>query len=238
MQIQIEEAHYCAGLLRLGLPTIYNFLPEPRGGAQRITITLPSAVAANQTAAATVEYRLPVEENSGLAAISPIAFQFLPSTLWYPSPNTSFAVRGADYAPFRLTINGAAAISSGTEKSVSGNSIFEQSLNALPFLVAGSWDQVDGGANAKGITAYLPKGVAADQRKQAEGLISLTNDARSFFGSVFGASPDVPLRLVSVTRGGGFDSAGTILLAEGSFGRKKADSVTALAIGEAVARPW
>jgi len=97
-----------------GSSASYKSLPEPRGGAQRITITLPSAVAANQTAAATVEYRLPVEENSGLAAISPIAFQFLPSTLWYPSPNTSFAVRGADYAPFRLTINGAAAISSCT----------------------------------------------------------------------------------------------------------------------------
>src|SRR5207302_7662377 len=108
----------------------YKSLPESRGGAQRITINLPSAVAANQSAAATIEYRLPVEENSGLAAISPIAFQFLPLSLWCPSPNTSFAVRGADYAPFRLTINGAAAISSGTEKSASGNSVFEQSLYA------------------------------------------------------------------------------------------------------------
>src|SRR5207253_7943585 len=141
----------------------------PRGGAQRITITFPCAVAANQTAAATIEYHLPIEENSGLAAISPIAFQFLPLTLWYPSPNTSFAVRGADYAPFRLTINGAAAISSGTEKSVSGNSVFEQSLYALPFFVAGSWNSVDGGANAKGITAYLPKGAGGEERKQAEG---------------------------------------------------------------------
>src|SRR2546429_3942062 len=140
-------------------PASYKSLAEPRGGAQRITITLPSAVAANQTAAATVEYRLPVEENSGLAAISPIAFQFLASTLWYPSPNTSFAVRGADYAPFRLTIDGAAAISSATAKSASGNNVFEQSLYALAFFVTGSWDQVEGGANAKGITAYLPKGV-------------------------------------------------------------------------------
>jgi len=221
-----------------GSSASFKSLPEPRGGAQRITITLPSAVPANQTAAATIEYRLPVEENSGLAAISPIAFQFLPLTLWYPSPNTSFAVRGADYAPFRLTINGATAISSGTEKSASGNTVFEQSLYALPFFVTGSWDQVEGGANAKGITAYLPKGVGADAHKQAEALISLTNDARSFFGNLFGGTPDVPLRLVSVTRGGGFDSAGTILLGEGSFGRKKIDSVTALAIGEAIARVW
>src|SRR5207253_7745037 len=105
-------------------------------------------------------------------------------------------------------------------------------------FVAGSWDPVEGGANAKGITAYLPKGVGADQRKQAEGLISLTNDARSFFGNLLGSTPDVPLRLVSVARGGGFDSAGTILLGEGSFGRKQVDSVTALAISEAVARLW
>ena len=221
-----------------GSAASYKSLPEPRGGAQRITITLPSAVAPNQTAAATIEYRLPVEENSGLAAISPIVFQVLPLTLWYPSPNTSFAVRGADYAPFRLTINGATAISSGTEKSGGGNSVFEQSLHGLPFFVTGSWDQVQGGANAKGITAYLPKGLGADERKQAEGLISLTNDARSFFGNLFGSTPDVPLRLVSVARGGGFDSAGAILLGEGSFGREKVDSVTALAIGEAVARIW
>src|SRR2546425_594975 len=220
-----------------GSSASYKSLPESRGGAQRITIILPSAVAANQSAAATIEYRLPVEENSGLAAISPISFQFLPLTLWYPSPNTSFAVRGADYAPFRLTIDGASAISSGTEKSAGGNSVFEQSLHALPFFVAGSWDQVDS-ANAKGITAYLSKGVGADAHKQAEALISLTNDARSFFGNLFGVTPDVPLRLVSVARGGGFDSAGTILLGEGSFGRKKVDSVTALAIGEAVARLW
>src|SRR5437588_12256009 len=169
-----------------GSSASYKSLPEPRGGAQRITITLPSAVTANQAVAATVEYRLPVEENTGLAAISPIAFQFLPLTLWYPSSNTSFAVRGADYAPFRLTINGATAISSGSEKSAGGNSVFEQSLYALPFFVAGSWDPVEGGANAKGITAYLPKGAGAGQRKQAEGLISLTNDARLFFGNLFG----------------------------------------------------
>src|SRR6266508_3339981 len=207
-----------------GSPVSYKSLPAARGGAQRITITLPRAVSASEAAAATIEYRLPIEENSGLAAISPIAFQFLPLSLWCPSPNTSFAVRGADYAPFRLTINGATAISSGTDKSAGGNSVFEQSLSALPFFVTGSWDQVDGGANAKGITAYLPKGAGAEERKQAEGLISLTNDARSFFGNLFGSAPDLPLRLVSVTRGGGFDSAGTILLGEGSFGRKEIDS--------------
>jgi hypothetical protein len=216
----------------------YRLTPESRGGAQRFTITLPAPIGANESVSATVEYSLPVAENSGLAAISPIGSQFLPLSLWYPSANTPFAVRGADYAPFRLTVTGANAISSGTEKGASGNSVFEQSLNAQPFFVAGTWDRVDGSANAKGISAFLPKGGGADERKQAEALIALTNDARTFFAGLFGPAPGVPLRLVAVTRGAGFDDAGTVLLGEGAFRRKKIDALTAFGISEAVARLW
>ena len=216
----------------------FRATPETRGGAQRFTITLPSAIAPNENVSATVEYNLPVTENSGLAALSPVGSQFLPSSLWYPSPNTQFAVRGPDYAPFRLTVNGANAISSGVESGASGNSVFTQSLNGQPFFVAGAWDRIDGADNAKGISAYMAKGAGADERKQAEALISLANDARAFFANLFGPAPGVPVRLVSVTRGGGFDDAGTILLGEGAFRRKKIDAVTALGITEAVARLW
>ena len=38
----------------------YRSIPEPRGGAQRITITLPNTVAANETLSETIEYSLPV----------------------------------------------------------------------------------------------------------------------------------------------------------------------------------
>src|SRR5467141_3396505 len=200
-----------------GATAAYKSLPESRGGAQRLTITLPSAIGPTESVIATVEYRLPVAENSGLAAISPVASQFLPISLWYPSANTPFAVRGADYAPFRLTVTGANAISSGTEKSAGGNSVFEQSLNGQPFFVAGTWDRVDGSGNAKDITAFLPKGSGEDERKQAEALIAFTNEARSFYAGLFGAAPGVPLRLVAVNRGAGFDDAGTLLLGEGAF---------------------
>ncbi|HUS10007.1 MAG TPA: hypothetical protein VMZ30_06030, partial [Pyrinomonadaceae bacterium] len=216
----------------------YRSTPEPRGGAQRVTITLPAAIASNESVSATVEYSLPVPENSGLTAISPLGSQFLPLSLWYPSANTPFAVRGADYAPFRLTVTGATAISSGNEKSANGNSIFEQALNGHPFFVTGAWDRVDGGTNAKGISAFLLKGAGADERKQAEALIALTSDARNYFAGLFGSAPDTPLRLVAVTRGAGFDDAGTVLLGEGAFRRRKIDSATALGISEAVARVW
>jgi hypothetical protein len=216
----------------------YRSLPEPRGGAQRLTITLPNAIAPNETVTATVEYRLPVAENSGLATISPVASQFLPLSLWYPMANTPFAVRGSDYAPFRITVSGVDAISSGTEKSTGGNSIFEQTLNGQPFFVAGTWDRVEGSGNAKGVTALLPKGATGDEQKQAEALIALANDARAFYAGMFGAAPAVPLRLVAVNRGAGFDDAGTALVSEGAFRRKQVDAVTTLSIAEAVARLW
>ncbi|HSP63688.1 MAG TPA: hypothetical protein VLQ90_11945, partial [Pyrinomonadaceae bacterium] len=221
-----------------GATASYRATPETRGGAQRVTIALPSAVAPNGTVAATVDYRLPVEENSGVAALSPVGSQFLPLSMWYPSPNTSLAVHGADYAPFRLTVSGASAVSSGAEKSANGDSVFEQPLYAQPFFVVGSWDRIDGSGNAKGISAFLPKGAGADERKQAESLISLTADARTFCASLFGAAPEVPLRLVTSKRGAGFDDAGTILLSDAAFQRKKIDSITALGIGEAVAHLW
>src|ERR1051325_6301096 len=219
-------------------PAGYRMLPEPRGGGQRILINLPSTIAANDSISVTVDYRLPIEENGGTAAISPVGSQFLPSAMWYPAPNTAFAVRGPDYAPFRLTVNNATAISSGVEKSAGGNSVFEQALNGQPFFVVGDWDRVEGAAGAAGIVTLIPKGSGDEEVKQAQSLMTLAANARTFYASVFGAAPALPIRLVAVNRGAGFDDAGAILLSEGTLRRKKVDSTTALAIAEAVARIW
>jgi tetratricopeptide (TPR) repeat protein len=216
----------------------YQARAESRGNSQRVTINLPAPVAPNQTAIVTVEYRLPVAENTGVAAISGVGSQFLPQSSWFPQVNNEYTVRGADYAPFRLTINGATALSSGVDKSAGGNSLFEQSLNGQPFFVIGSWDRIDGSANAKGISAYLAKGAGADERKQAESLIGLASDARTFFGTMLGQAPDVPVRLIAVSRGAGFEESGAILLGNGNFQRKAIDSATALSISEAIARLW
>lgn len=215
----------------------YQSRPETRGNAQRVTITLPSAVPSGQSTTASVEYRLPVTDNTGLAAISAVGSQFLPQSMWYPMANNAYALRGADYAPFRLTVSGGGALSSGVDKSAGGNSVFEQPLNGQPFFVIGSWDRVES-PTAKGISAYLPKGASADEQKQAQALIALANDARTFYAGLFGSTPDIPVRLISVTRGAGFEDGGAILLGEGSFRRKKVDAETALSIGEAVARLW
>jgi hypothetical protein len=223
--------------------TTFTSRPDVRGNTQRaavqrVSITLPSAVAPNQDVSAAIDYRMPIAENSGTAALSPAGSQFLPQSTWYPQINNEYSLRGADYVPFRLTINGASALSSGNDKSTGGNSVFDQSLKAQPFFLTGAWDRVDGVANAKGISAYLAKGAGADERKQAESLIAFANDARSFYATMLGPAPDVPIRLIAVTRGAGFENAGTILLGSGSFQRKSVDSSTAMTVSEAIARIW
>jgi len=221
-----------------------NFRPgqEPRGDLQRIEITLPGSVAPNSSVTAAVTYSLPVESNTGLLAISPIGTEFLPLSFWYPMPNTPYSVRGADTAPFRLSVNIPNAISSGVEKGGSTGSIsFEQTLHGQPFFVQGDWDKVEGAAtdpNAKGIAVLVEKGAGAEERKRAEALIAFAGAARAFYAAAFGPAPDVPLRLVAVRRGAGFSDSGTVLIDADTLRLPRIDAATALSVSEAIAHLW
>lgn len=212
---------------------------EARGDLQRIEIALPSAATPGTATSVSVTYTLPVESNSGLASISPIGTQFLPLSFWYPMPNTPYTVRGADSAPFRLTVNLGNAIASGVEKTGSAGSIsFEQSLHGQPFFVQGEWDKLEGAADGKGIVVLLEKGVSAEERKRAEALIAFTAAARAFYAAALGPAPDVPVRIVSVRRGAGFNDSGTVLIDADTFRLSKIEAATALSVAETVARLW
>jgi hypothetical protein len=212
---------------------------EPRGDLQKIEISLPASVAPNGSTSVTVTYALPVESNTGLSAISPIGTQFLPLAFWYPMPNTPFTVRGADTAPFRLSVNLPNVISSGVEKNASGGSIaFEQTLHSQPFFVQGDWDKVEGAADGKGVIVLMEKGMGAEERKRAEALIAFTSAARGFYTAMFGPAPDVPVRLVAVRRGAGFTDGGTVLIDADTLRLPKIDAATALSVAETVARLW
>lgn len=222
-----------------GASAAYRVIPETQGGgAQRVTTTLPSSVPAGGNVSLVVTYSIPVEANTGLAAISPTASQFLPLSFWYPAPNSPFSARGADSAPFRLSVSVPNVLTGGTDKSAAGRTTFEQSLAGQPFFVQGEWDRVDGAAENKGIAAYLPKGAAADERKQSENLIALTGAARTFFSSLLGPASDAPMRLIAVRRGAGFHDGGTLLLEGSAFRRGKIDSSSALLVAETVAQVW
>ena len=221
-----------------GATANFRAVPETAGGLQRLTATLPSSVQPGATLVLNISYTIPIESNSGVTAISPAGSQFLPQSQWYPAPNTHLTIRGADTAPFRLTVNGPNVISSGVEKTAGGSSVFEQSLNGQPFFVQGDWDRVDGAGDGKGVASLLPRGATPEERKQAEALMMLAANARTYFAGLLGPGPDVPIRLVSVRRGSGFSDGGTILIESGGFRRARPDATTVLLISEAMARLW
>jgi hypothetical protein len=221
-----------------GAATTFRPGTETRGDLQRIEIALPASVAPNGNITAAVTYSLPVESNSGLMAISPIATQFLPLSFWYPMPNTPYSVRGADTAPFRLAVNIPNAISSGVEKGGPSGVSFEQSLHGQPFFVQGDWDKLEGAGDGKGIVVLLEKGAGAEERKHAEALIAFTAAARGFYTAAFGPAPDVPVRLVAVRRGAGFNDSGTVLFDADTLRLPKLDAATALSVAEAVGHLW
>jgi tetratricopeptide (TPR) repeat protein len=221
-----------------GAPASFRPGAETRGELQRIEITLPAAANPGTGTTVTVNYTLPVETNTGLSAISPIGTQFLPLAFWYPMPNTPYTVRGADSAPFRLTVNIANAISSGVEKSGSAGSIsFDQSIHGQPFFVQGDWDKVEGTGEGA-VTVLLEKGASAEDRKRAEALLAFAGAARSFFSTSLGAAPNVPVRIVAVRRGAGFNDSGTVLIDADTLRLPKIDAATALSVAETIARWW
>src|SRR5215207_4529501 len=70
---------------------------------QRIGLRVPSAPPGG-VFTVVVDYKLAVKDNSGLASISTGSAQFLPLSFWYPTPNSWFFARGADYAPTHLSV--------------------------------------------------------------------------------------------------------------------------------------
>lgn len=202
------------------------------GTLQRIAIRI-SPVAPGATMTAAVDYKLNVKENSGLAALSPVGSIFLPLSYWYPTPNSWYFARGADYSAFQIretSSNAQNVVSSGTE--VNGG--FNLAANGQPFFLTGSWDAL----TSSGVTVLAPKGANGDAKARADEIAKFAADAKAFIAALLGPAPDTPLRIVATRRGAGYEQAGTILIDEGVFRRSKIDSLTAMNIAEGVAKLW
>lgn len=221
-----------------GAAATFRPAPESRGDLQRIEILLPASVGPDANVSTAVSYALPVESNSGLIAISPIATQFLPSSFWFPMPNTPFSVRGADTAPFRLSVNLPNVVSAGVEKPGPSGTSFDVTLHGQPFFVQGDWERVEGAGEGRGVLVLLEKGATAEERKHAESMIAFTAAARAFCATALGPAPEVPIRLVAVRRGAGFSDSGTVLIDADAMRLPRIDAATALSVAESVARLW
>ncbi len=212
----------------------FRVSPEPRGNLLRATITLPVAAAPDSTVNVIIDYNLPVAKNEGAQMLSPLGNQFLPASAWFPAPNTIYAPRGMDVAPWRVTVNGLAAGETLLAPGKLTENRAETTLYGQPFFVTGNWDKTDA-ANA---SVYLFKGATADEKARAQELLTLANAARDFYAGFLGAAPDVPLRMAEVNSGGGFSGGGLLLLSPAAFRVAKLDANTGLQLAEAVAQLW
>ena len=199
---------------------------------QRIGLRI-SPVAPSSEVTASVDYKLTVKENSALGTISPAGSMFLPLSYWYPTPNSWFFVKGADMAPVRMKVSVPAGMQVATAGGDAGGT-FDSKLNGQPFFLTGDWDV----SEQSGVSVFLPKGSVGEPQKRAAELGQLFSDARTFMASVLGDTPQVPLRIISSRRGGGFAEGGTLIVDEAVFRRSKIDSLTAMNIAEAAAKLW
>lgn len=199
---------------------------------QRIIVRVPS-IQAGASFSISVDYKLKVEENSGLNALSPVSSQFLPLSFWYPTPNSWYFTRGADFASLRLQVNSATGETVIAPGFPNGNT-FEQKSDGQPFFTAGSWDTV----NVNNVSVFVPKGAGAEEQKRANEMANLALEAKNFISNLLGNAPEEPIKIVAVRRGAGFSSGGTIFVEQSAFRREKIDSQTAMTIAEAVAKFW
>ncbi|PYS86515.1 MAG: hypothetical protein DMF62_15660, partial [Acidobacteria bacterium] len=200
------------------------------GTLQRLSIRMP-AVAPGAAMTVVVDYKLAVKDNSGLASLSAIGAQFLPLSYWYPTPNSWYFARGADYAPTRIQVNGGPTlIASGSESA----GTFDQKYFVQPFFISGNWEKI----TASGVDVFIPKESDADAKQRASEAAAFANEARTYFAGMLGKAPDTPLRIVAVKRGAGFASGGTILMDESVLRRGKLDATTAVNISDAIAKLW
>lgn len=234
LTLRISQAAEISAV-RVGETAVEFTKGEEKAGSatlQKFAVRLPS-VAQNGLVSVFVDYKLNIKDNSGLASMSPGSAQFLPLSFWYPTPNSWYFARGADYAPFRVSVTGQSitAVSGGKAQAIGS---FDQKLKGQPFFAAGNWDV----ATAAGVDIYLPKSSNPNAQVRAAEIAGLAAEARAFLAGMFGAAPDVPLKIVAVKRGAGFAGGGTLFIDESVFRRSKIDSQTALSIADGIAKTW
>lgn len=113
----------------------------------QIVITPQTPVEGGGKATVEVNYRIEASESTPLIHIYAGEVLLAPGAVWVPMPSTMFALYGPITAPFTLTVSAASPVagfrglSAGVLKNEGQNSTFEQALNSLPLVLAGSFDE-------------------------------------------------------------------------------------------------
>ncbi|HKA22051.1 MAG TPA: tetratricopeptide repeat protein [Blastocatellia bacterium] len=220
----------------------------------QIGITPQSSIEGGGKATVEVSYRIEAPESTAPIHIYAGEVLLTPAAMWVPMPPTMFTVYGPTTAPFTLTLNATSpasnfrALSSGTLKGEGQSATFEQSLNSLPLVIAGSFDQpVSQDRGGVKIEIFVQPGIVAvstdSKPADAKGIVARLGDETGrmidFFTRTLGPPPPgATFRIISSARAGNLVEPGVLVLNEQVFRRETLSSSVIEVLGDAVARLW
>lgn len=221
----------------------------------QIVVTTDSPIAAGASAKVEIAYRIEAPESSPSVHIYPGEVLLTPEAVWFPMPSTMFAMYGATTAPFSLeitatsTANNFRAVSAGALKSSGGQTFsFDQPLNSLPFIVAGSFDQpVATERGGMKVEVYAQPGLtsAADPKAPAgaRAIIARLNEEAEriidFYTKTLGPPPaGATFRIISSVRANNITVPGALILSEQTLRRSTLNEANIEALADAIARIW
>lgn len=220
----------------------------------QIVITPASPLAAGAKTTVEVSYRIEAPESTGTVHIYSGEVLLAPEAVWFPMPSTMYAIYGPTTAPFTLTVSTSSAagnfraVSSGALKVEGQNSIFEQPLNSLPLVVAGSFDQpisIDHGGVK--VEIFVQPGVApvssdakpGDSRAIISRLTDEAGRAIDFLTATLGPPPAGSVfRIISSVRAGNLSAPGVLVLNEQVFRRDTLGAGVIEVLADGIARMW
>jgi Tfp pilus assembly protein PilF len=218
----------------------------------QVVISAPTPIEAGGKATVEVNYRIEAPESTQLIHIYPGEVLLAPGTVWVPMPTTMFTQYGATTAPFTLTVSASGgnlrAYSSGAAKGDAQTSTFEQSLNSLPLVVGGSFDQPvsfdKGGIKVDivvqpGIVSAPTDNKSGDAKALIARLGDETGRVIDFMTRTLGPpAAGATFRIISSVRAGNLSEPGVLVLNEQVFRRDNLSAGVIEALADAVARIW
>lgn len=220
----------------------------------QIIITPQTSIPAGARATVEVTYRIEAPESTAAVHIYPGEVLLTPGAAWVPMPSTMFTLYGPTTAPFTVTLSGASsaagfrALSSGTMKNDAQSATFDQPLNSLPVVVAGSFDQpvVEERGGVK-VEIFVQPGIVAvpadAKTADAKAIIARLGDEAGrvidFLTRTLGAPPPgATFRIISSARSGNLAQPGVLVLNEQVFRRETLNSGVIEVLADAIARIW
>jgi tetratricopeptide (TPR) repeat protein len=224
----------------------------------QIIITPQTPLAAGATATVEVSYRIEAPETTPLIHIYPGEVLLAPEAIWVPMPSTVFALYGPNTAPITMAVTMAPGsgnlrpASAGVVKGeAAGQTVtFDQSLNSLPLIVAGGFDQPvtaeRGGVKVEiyaqqGVTAGAPDSTAAPQPSRV--IVTRLDDEAGrvidFLTRALGPAPaGATFRIISSARANNIAVPGALVLSEQTLRRDTLTEATIESLADAIARLW